>query len=291
MASILKVAVIQLHAEPMQMEKNFSQSESYIRSAAAQNAELAVLPEYHLTGWVPDDPAYFKLADEWETYLKKYQDLARELKICIVPGTMISRVQNDDGSDVLLNIAYFIGKSGEVLGSYRKKNLWHPERDHLVPGTQDHEAFDTPWGKVGLLICWDLAFPEAFRDLVTQGAKLIIIPTFWGLHDCSEQGAAYNPNAEALFIESTLVARAFENTCSIIFVNAGAPAGDSMIGLSQVTVPFIGPLAKFGSSLPGMILVDLDMNIAEHAEQHYKVRSDLARVDWHYGPNRRPTLP
>jgi hypothetical protein len=73
---------------------------------------------------------------------------------------------------------------------------------------------------------------------------------------------------------------------AIIFANAGAPAGQQMLGLSQVTVPFVGPLARFGSSLPGMILVDLDMNIAEYAEQHYKVRADLARDDWHYGTNR-----
>src|ERR1700759_3437043 len=89
----------------------------------------------------------------------------------------------------------------------------HPERAHLSPGINDHEAFDTPFGKVGMLICWDLAFPEAFRDLISQGAKIIIIPTFWGLGDLSEAGLTYNPSSEALLIDSTLTARAFENTC------------------------------------------------------------------------------
>lgn len=54
-----------------------------------------------------------------------------------------------------------------------------PERDHLKSSQYDpHIAFDTPIGKVGMLICWDLAFPEAFRELIAQGAQIIIIPTF-----------------------------------------------------------------------------------------------------------------
>ena len=89
----------------------------------------------------------------------------------------------------------------------------HPEREHLTSGNDEHEVFDTPLGKVGMLICWDLAFPEAFRELICQGAKLIIIPSFWTLNDCSEEGLKYNPSSEAVFLDSFLTARTFENTC------------------------------------------------------------------------------
>jgi predicted amidohydrolase len=112
-----------------------------------------------------------------------------------------------------------------------------PERDHLTGSGRDvHEVFDTPIGKVGMLICWDLAFPEAFRELIANGAKIMwvhhhsnlglgsdiefillimhsIIPTFWTLNDCNEAGLKLNPSAEALFLDSMLTARAFENTC------------------------------------------------------------------------------
>lgn len=89
-----------------------------------------------------------------------------------------------------------------------------PERDHLTGSGRDvHEVFDTPIGKVGMLVCWDLAFPEAFRELIANGAKIIIIPTCWMLTDCSEAGLKLNPSAEALFLDSTLTTRAFENTC------------------------------------------------------------------------------
>ena len=55
----------------------------------------------------------------------------------------------------------------------------HPERPHLAATPHEpHVVFDTPFGPMGLLICWDLSFPEAFRELIAQGAKMIVVPTF-----------------------------------------------------------------------------------------------------------------
>jgi predicted amidohydrolase len=136
-----------------------------------------------------------------------------------------------------------------------------------------------------MLICWDLAFPEAFRELVAGGAKMIIIPTFWNLSDCTEKGLAHNARSEALFLESTLVSRCFENTCMVVFANAGGPKGKitkgSYAGLSQVAVPFKGALGKMGDE-EGMSVVEFDMQILEDAEENYKVREDMGREGWHY---------
>jgi predicted amidohydrolase len=209
--------------------------------------------------------------------------LAKELHICIVPGTI---VEKHDNPDQLINVAYFISSSGQILSSYQKKNLWHPERPHLTSSLHaPHDAFDTPLGKVGMLICWDLAFPEAFRALISQGAKIIIVPTFWMLSDCNEAGLAHNKRSEELFLETTLVARTFENTCAVVFANAGAPleAADTgnYVGLSQVAVPFKGALGKLGAR-EGLTVVELDMQILADAEQNYKVREDMAKEGWHY---------
>lgn len=281
----MKIAVIQLNAVPLDSESNFARASQFIRSASLQGAELAVLPEYHLTAWAPESEKFAELCGQGKHYLEKYQELAKELSICIVPGTIVQRVKDNQGNEILLNVAYFLGKNGEILGEYTKKNLWHAERGHLTSsGRDEHKAFETPFGfKAGMLVCWDLAFPEAFRHLILQGAKLIIIPSYWNLSDCSEEGLAYNPNSEGLFLDSTLISRAFENTCAIVFCNIGGPSGASdYAGRSQVTMPFIGPLARLGSGAEGVLLVDLDMNILEHAERNYKVRADLARSDWHY---------
>jgi len=288
MSPTYKVAVIQLYPKPLQIEDNFKKAASFIRSAASQGAELAVLPEYHLTNWRPDDPKFVDLTGQWETYLKKYQALAKECNTCIVPGTIVEKHEDVEKNQVqLINAAYFIDNNGEILGRYVKKNLWHPERPHLTSsGYSPHEVVQTPLGPVGMLICWDLAFPEAFRELVAKGAKIIIIPTFWTLNDCSPAGLKRNPVAEALFLDSTLTSRTFENTCAIVFANAGGPPGRGYAGLSQVTVPFIGPLVRLGSGEEGVAIVDLDTTVLDEAEDNYKVRADLAREDWHYDYSR-----
>ncbi|RDW85761.1 hypothetical protein BP5796_04086 [Coleophoma crateriformis] len=271
MAPVHKIAVIQLQPEPLAVEANHARAIQFIRDAAAQGCDLAVLPEYHLTHWVPEDPGFIPACADYQKYVDAYRRLAQELQINIVPGTIVEK----HGSQ-LLNVAYFISSEGEVLGSYQKKNLWHPERPHLTSSQHEpHEAIDTPLGKVGLLICWDLAFPEAFRALIASGAQIIIIPTFWGLGDCNAEGLAYNPLSEEVFLDSTLTARCFENTCAVVFANGGDA------GLSQVAVPFKGALGKLQRQ-EGMSIVELDMRIIEVAEANYKVREDMGREDWHY---------
>jgi len=221
--------------------------------------------------------------------------LARELGVCIVPGTIIERQQASPGATVpgsniltdgdgqfqLFNTAYFISDDGKILGNYRKKNLWHTERSHQSRGQDKHVAIDTPVGKVGLLTCWDLAFPEAFRELTRDGADIIIIPTCWTLDESCETGLKLNPHYESLIVNSMVTARCFENSCAVVFANAGGPS-DVFVGLSQVAVPFLGPVAVMEDSSEGMIVADIDLDVLKAAEVNYKVRADMTAVDWHY---------
>ena len=78
----------------MQLEANFQKAANFIRAAARQQAQLAVLPEYHLTNWLPDDPNFIPLCAQYKSYLTAYQALAKELNICIVPGTMRCEVSH-----------------------------------------------------------------------------------------------------------------------------------------------------------------------------------------------------
>lgn len=312
MSPSYKVALIQLHPKPLSPTFNLTKAATFIRTAAHRGATLAVLPEYALANWLPDFPAFLPICHDWRTYLEKYKSLARECKICIVPGTIVeAHADPETGETKLVNAAYFIDHNGEVLGRYEKKNLWHPERPYLASSNASpHEVIQTPIGPVGLLICWDLAFPEAFRELIAAGAKTIIIPTFWTLTDCSPYGLSVNPRAEAVFLEATVTARAYENTCAVIFVNAGGPAisrdtkadgpkphegvtgpgpdtkpaSVHYAGLSRVALPFVGALGDEtkDSAVEGISIVDVDMRHVEEAEANYKVREDIGREGWHY---------
>jgi predicted amidohydrolase len=289
---------------------------SYIRDAAARGASLAVLPEFHLISWFPDDPRYDAIAQTAHVYISKYQALARELSINLVPGTIVTMGYISESNGVAtklptingtkntpLNIAPFISNTGEILGSYTKVNVWHRERPYLTSGPESqahfppgvasaspHSAIQTPLGPVGILICWDISFPEAFRSLIMQGARIIIIPTFWTAYDMTAKCLEVNKNAEALFLRSALITRACENTCCIVFANAGGPEEDGYIGISQVTMPLVGPLpGSFEDSSEGLRVVPVDMSLLDVAEENYVIRQDLKRQDWHYGYSKLAT--
>lgn len=100
----------------MHNESNHARACDFIRKAASEGCELAVLPEYHLDSWVPEDPDFVEHCRHHKKYLDAYCSLAKELNICIVPGTIVE-ARNDD----LVNIAYFISSDGSVLSSYQKK--------------------------------------------------------------------------------------------------------------------------------------------------------------------------
>lgn len=266
-----------------------------------------MLPEYHLTGWMPDEPSFALSVEDALHYQQRYQQLAAELHINICAGTIVSRAPKSqtpngsvaDSKPTLLNTSYFIDHDGQLLGAYTKTNLWIPERNHLTssvdyarqvkldagtPSIGPHQVFDTPLGPVGILVCWDLAFPEAFRELVLAGAKIIIIPSYWTLSDMSQEGLAYNATCEKMFVQSTLTTRAFENTAAIIYCNATGPPQEGFFGCSQVTLPIVGTVpGSFTDGEEGMRVVDVDMRVVDIAERNYQIRQDLGRVDWHYG--------
>ncbi|KAK2603503.1 hypothetical protein QQS21_004272 [Conoideocrella luteorostrata] len=303
MTTKIKVAAIQLYSEPLAPAHNFARAETYIRDAAIEGAHIAVLPEYHLNGWTPDHADFAATAHQSAGYLEKYRALAKQLNIAIVPGTLLepeaaaaAPSSSSSSNEGLANVAYFIGPDGAILGRYQKKNLWHPERPHLAADIETpHRAFDTPWGRIGLLICWDIAFPEAYKALVADGAKMVISPSYW-LADDGGIGADLNPESEKTFLDSVCVARAFENTAAVVYVNAGAPRsskdgrdgkGNKFCGVSQVALPIVGRLG--GDSMGAeeqMKVFELDMGLLDMAEGVYKVRADMAKEGWHYGPYR-----
>ncbi|KAE8375277.1 carbon-nitrogen hydrolase [Aspergillus bertholletiae] len=283
---MVKIALIQLHPEPHKIESNHARAVEYIRKAAKAGAMLAVLPEFHLADFHPThDESVRRRCADYQTHLATYCALARECNINIVPGSL-AELREDPattGVERLFNVAYFIDNTGRVCGRYEKRNLWIPEREFVDRGTAEHVAFDTPLGKVGLLICWDLAFPEAFRELVRQGARMIVVPAYWKMDDAGEVGRRRNPESERVFVDAAVVSRAFENTAAVVFCNVGGAVEEGYAGASQVAMPLLGCAGRVEGCEEGMNIVEVDMGVLDEAEGVYKVREDLGRADWHYG--------
>ncbi|GAA5937343.1 hypothetical protein JCM1841_006004 [Sporobolomyces salmonicolor] len=305
-------------------ELNLQRANSFVREAASQGAELICFPEYFLSGVVSEREhwnlaqyphSHAHLHDEEaaaashataEHWLSNFRSLAKELKVDIAVGTIVERALDQDGNElenaveipateteparmekrpVLKNVAHYIDWNGEVAGRYTKRNLWWPEKEYLTAGEEDHQVFETRFGKVGMLICWDLAWPTTFRTLLLHGASLVICPTYWTGTDGGPEGAKHNPDSERVYLESLVVTRAFENECAVVFVNVGAPAGcdpadeganpEGRIGCSQVTVPFKGRIGGAKGPQEEMVIVDVDLSVLEDARKVYGVRRDL----------------
>ncbi|EGG01054.1 uncharacterized protein MELLADRAFT_39333, partial [Melampsora larici-populina 98AG31] len=175
---------------------------------------------------------------------------------------------------------YYIDQKGEILGRYRKRNLCSLNdffcQEYLTPSKDAHQVFDTKHFRAGMLLCWDLAWPEAFRDLMKQGAEVIVVPAFWKLEDLGDIGKKHDPHGltERRMIESMVMSRALENECCVVFVNCGGKKSDGYLGGSSVAMPLKGSVIRFDDPTERLEVVEIDLDVLEDARSLYKIRED-----------------
>lgn len=268
----LKVAVVQFEISQYAPQENLEKAEQFIQQAVAREADLIVFPEDFIVGPLEE---HVELADFDSRYVKHFQQLAAQYGIDIVPGSII-----EGDEDGLYNTTYYIDRQGDILGRYRKVNLWLPERSYITPGTST-AVFETRFGKVGLLICWDLMFPEIFRSMVSEGVEIVICPSYWCLEDAGK-GQKLNQYSEVMLVNALCLARAFENEVVLIYANAAGKqvsehGTSTLIGQSQITIPFRGPLDIAMDNVETMLVEEVDLDVLAVAEEAYEIRSDLRK--------------
>lgn len=259
-----KIAVVQLEVDLNDAEKTFKKAESYVKKASGK-ADIIVFPEY-IISW--------NFVDEKDGYKKRFQSLAKKWGIDIVTGSMLAKKKNKT-----FNTVYYISSDGKIKGVYRKINLWHPERASVDFGNEVC-VFNTKFGKIGLVICWDLAFPEIYRTMAKKGVNIVFCPSFWSDQDASKTGLKYNPKSEQVFIDACCASRAYENEIIHVFCNAAGTWKDKktncmLSGHSQITVPFKGAVKKLSHNNEEMFIQEVDTDILKAAERAYKIRKDL----------------
>ncbi len=271
---MVTIAVVQFEITQHEPAINLDRMKRFVAEAAAAHADIIVFPEDAVSGPVNGDAQFVDFAG---SYLHYFQQLAREYALDIVPGSII-----EGDASGWYNTAYYIDSAGVVKGKYRKINLWHPERSYLAAGDMA-PVFETAHGKVGLIICWDLIFPEVFRAMVRAGVDIVICPSYWCFEDAGI-GLKHNPDAEVHAVDALCIARAFENEIVLIYANAAASTmGDDsikehLIGRSQITLPFKGAVRILNHVHEEMFIQSIDTTILQDAESAYKIRSDLAQL-------------
>jgi predicted amidohydrolase len=152
--------------------------EAAIRHAAAQGAQLVVLPELAVTGYAP---RHFDVERAGQETLSgptvtTLLDLSAELRMVVVCGVPEHDEDRWWNSAVVLD-------SGRLVGHYRKVHLWGPEKEWVTAADQPPLVVDTSIGRVGTMICYDLEFPEWVRLAAEAGAEILAVPANWPRFD------------------------------------------------------------------------------------------------------------
>lgn len=169
-----RVAVIQMAAPWDDPEAMRERTFFLLREAASRGATLAVLPELCTISY------NFRLREYVEPHAEPLDgpSIIGWAAIARVTGMhMVAGFPERDGMR-LYNTAVVIGPAG-VIGIYRKAHLYHFEREVFTPGDTGFRVWETPVGRIGVLICYDLRFAEAVRILLLRGAQILCVPTTW----------------------------------------------------------------------------------------------------------------
>jgi predicted amidohydrolase len=267
----IKIAVVQFKIKRLSPKINLKKAESFIKKASRKGAQIIIFPEDFIT-----DPLVknIEFADKENKYKKHFQALAKRYHIDIIPGSVIEKDKRH-----LYNTSYYIESTGKIKTKYRKINLWHPERSYISPG-KEISIFNTKFGKFGLIICWDLMFPKIFNEMIKNNVKIIFCPSYWCYGDAGKIGNSHDKNSEIKLVDSVCSARAFENEVAIVYCNAAGKLElekypDTLIGHSQITIPFKGAIRKLNHNKEEMFIEEIDTEILKDAEKVYKIKKDL----------------
>ncbi|PRA24916.1 nitrilase family protein [Pseudomonas poae] len=258
--SLVRVAVVQFDPQvgTQNRQSNLDTSLSLALQAVKKGANLIVLPELANTGYlfsnrqeafqhaesIPDGPS-----------LRAWMDFARDRQVYLVAG-----LAEREGMQ-LFDTAVLLGPDG-LIGKYRKAHLWNKEKLWFSPGNLGFPVFETPIGRIGLLICWDIWFPEVPRILTQQGADII----------CSLNNWVWTP--PPLFDEAgkcmasylTMTAAHVNNVFIAAANRIGEECGGRYLGCSLIAGTNGWPIGKVASPNEQDILyADIDLSTARSA--------------------------
>ena len=192
-----RVALAQ-HASTPDKAANLSRALREIERAASMGCGLIVLPETDSA--TPQEVTPAEVAEPLSGhYLSSLREAARAHGIAVVSG-LLETIPNEDFR--ASNTAVYIREDGELIGTYRKNHLYDAfgggESKLFVPGTQATQAFDAGWARVGLMVCYDLRFPEVARKLALDSAQVVIAPSAWVVGPLKEEHWMLLTRARAL---------------------------------------------------------------------------------------------
>ena len=254
----IKIAAIQMPTVADKME-NVRTVKAYLEKIKDENPDFVILPEMFCCPYQTENfPIYAE--KEGGPVWQQLSGYAKQYGIYLIGGSMPEK----DAEGNVYNTSYIFDREGKQIGKHRKVHLFDidikggqtfKESDTLTAGDSD-TVFDTEFGKIGVMLCFDIRFPELSRMMVNDGAKVIFVP------------AAFNMTTGPAHWELSFRTRALDNQ---IYMVGCAPARDVSAGYiswghSIVTDPW-GRVTGMLDENEGILLAELDMDYEEQVRE------------------------
>lgn len=270
----IKIAAIQMSTVADKME-DVRTVKTYLEKIKDENPDFVILPEMFCCPYQTENfPIYAE--KEGGPVWQQLSGYAKQYGIYLIGGSMPEK----DVEGNVYNTSYIFDREGKQIGKHRKVHLFDidvkggqtfKESDMLTAGDSD-TVFDTEFGKIGVMLCFDIRFPELSRMMVNDGAKVIFVP------------AAFNMTTGPAHWELSFRTRALDNQ---IYMVGCAPARDVSAGYiswghSIVTDPW-GRVTGMLDENEGILLAELDMDYEEQVREELPLlksrRKDMYKLE------------
>ena len=274
MKSKMRIGIVQMKSSTDKVE-NLETSIRFVKEAGRKNTDYLFFPEFQMAyspGNQKLDELYFVAESiSNSNFLKKLRKESQRYNIGIV-GTMFEKNNRIDKR--VFDTAFVINKNGKLMSIYRKLHLYDAfgfqESTKFINGDKIAKPCKTPFGKMGLMICYDLRFPELARILALQGSDIIAVPSGWVNGVMKEEHWI-----------TMLKARAIENGSYIIAPNQ---VGNIFCGRSMILDPLGTVLTDMGDKI-GLEIVEINKERINQVRQILPLlrnrREDVYRISSH----------
>lgn len=240
------------------LDANANEVQQRLKQAVDDGANLIVLPEFATTGYCfhtrTEAFAHAEAIPSGRT-VQEWIAFAKDHNVYIV-----GCLPELDGRQ-LFDTAVLVGPDG-FIGKYRKTHLWNEEKLFFTPGNLGYPVFETRIGRIGLLVCWDIWFPETARIVGQQGADIICIPTGWVWTAPPRYDASGTCMAAYLSMAAARVNNVFIATADRI----GVERGVGFMGNSLIAGPNGWPIGRIaGPEEDAILYADIDISHARTA--------------------------
>lgn len=255
--NVMKISCIQMNVGFCSPENNYQKAEKLISKAVKDNPDVIVLPETWNTGFFPRDNLESYSDKNGKKTKELIGNLAKKYNVNIVAGS-VANVKNNK----VYNTAYVFDRKGEVVGEYDKTHLFSPMEEHKFFTKGDNICRFTLDGKnCGIIICYDIRFPELTRCMAIKGLDCLFVVAQW-------------PKIRVNQLVALVKARAIENQTFVVCCNSCGMANDTVFGGNSRIVDPLGNELVCAQESEEIISAECSFSVVEDIRNSINVFAD-----------------